>query len=125
MGRVKHRLLRAGTEEKISQHNHIAKQRVSDRARAAFHRHYSKPEVFCSVRQAQPCIMRCKKVCVHQGRGARYSGRGCTLGLWQQTRQTARQHYYRAQRALSTIKALFVYTYRRRMGMIPHIDPLV
>ena len=68
----------------ISQHNHTAKESVSDRARAAFHRHYSKPEVLYSARQAQPCIMKCKKLCVHEGRGARYSSSGYTLWFWQQ-----------------------------------------
>lgn len=71
-------------QRKISQHNHTATLSVSDRARAAVHRHYSKPEVLYSARQAQPCIMRHKKLGVHEGRGARFSSSGYTHRLWQQ-----------------------------------------
>lgn len=93
--------------------------------RAAFHRHYSKPEVLYSVRQAQPCIIKCKKgsVCRRDQEpdivveAARSDSGSSSIT------STARQHIYRALRALNTVNGLFVYTYRSRMGMISRIDP--
>lgn len=53
--------------------------------------------------------------------GAGFCGRSCSLGF---ITSTARQHRTEPRRALNTINGLFVYTYRRRMGMISAIDPL-